>query len=778
MERSLLPRPTTTPMSKPTGKRANDTRFIGIHGAREHNLKDVTLSLRKKRLIVFTGVSGSGKSSLVFDTLAAESQRQLNETFSSFVRHRLPHHGKPDVDRLENLTAAIVVDQKRLGGGARSTVGTVTDIGPMLRLLYSRIGKPFVGYSNVFSFNNPDGMCSACQGLGVVNEIDPERMVDRNRSLNEGALRFSMFKPGTVRWKRYVTCGLFDPDKKLRDYSGKEWQLLMFARDVTIRHPPADYPKSGQYEGVIPKFERLFVRVEGENRYKDEVARFAASRVCADCGGHRLNRRILTCRIGGCSIADANQMNISMLKRFIDAHRKPSVGVLGDSLAEQLAQMETMGLGYLTLSRATSSLSGGESQRIKMVRHLGSSLVDMTYVFDEPSTGLHPGDVHQINALLQELRDKGNTVLVVEHDPDVILTADEVVDIGPGPGMHGGRVIYQGDVAGLMSSDTLTGRMLVAPRSLRHEPREPGGWISIENATLHNLKHVSTRIPRGVLTVVTGVAGSGKSSLVNGVLPGLVRDLVRIDQTALHASKRSTVATTSGLMDVIRADFAHATGVDASVFSRNAKGGCAACRGTGVITVELAFMDAVASPCDRCGGTGFNDAALAHRLDGRSIAQVMALAVDEARTAFGRGAAGPILARLSGVGLGYISLGQSLDTLSGGERQRLKLAAELEREGGVVVLDEPTTGLHMADVQGLMSLVNRMVESGKTLVVIEHNLDVVLDADWVIDMGPGAGDLGGSVVHEGPVAGLLENRDSLTGRFLRRHIGRTVPQHA
>jgi excinuclease ABC A subunit len=749
-----------------------DTSHIRIVGARENNLRDVSLALRKRQLIVFTGVSGSGKSSLVFDTIAAESQRQLNETFPAFARHRLPQHGKPDVDALENLTAAIVIDQKRLGGGPRSTVGTVSDAGPMLRLLFSRIGKPFVGYSNVFSFNNPEGMCPRCEGLGAIHEIDPERLVDRGKSLNEGALRFSMFRPGTVRWKRYVTSGLFDNDKKLRDYSDAEWQLLMFAQDMKLKNPPPAYPRSGDYEGVLPKFRRLFVQVEGESRYADEVAEFAAHVRCPACHGQRLNDKILSCRIDGRSIADAGEMTIKALRAFVQALPESLVAVLCAALAAQLQAMEDIGLGYLTLSRPTSSLSGGESQRLKMVRHLGSSLVDMTYVFDEPSTGLHPSDVHQVNALLAKLRDNGNTVLVVEHDPDVIAVADEVVDMGPGAGRHGGAVVFQGSVDALLGSHGLTGRLLAKPRAIKPHPRTPSHWIDVEGASLHNLKRVSTRFPVGVLTAVTGVAGSGKSSLVHGALAPAMKDLVRIDQGALRGSRRSTVATYSGLMDAVRAQFAAAAGVDAALFSQHGKGACPACKGTGVVVMDLAFMDAVEWPCDTCEGSGFNPQALDYTWKGRTIAQVMALSVEQAAEELSDPQPRAILQRLADVGLAYMALGQSLDTLSGGERQRLKLAAELEREAGTVVLDEPTTGLHMADVDKLLQLLNRMVDAGKTLIVIEHNLEVVAQADWVIDLGPGAGEAGGKIVYEGPVPGLLTARASLTGKFLKQYLER------
>ncbi|MGG4393955.1 excinuclease ABC subunit UvrA [Paenibacillus thiaminolyticus] len=747
--------------------------WIHVAGARENNLKNVTLSIPKKKITVFTGVSGSGKSSLVFDTIAAESQRQLNDTFTSFVRHRLPHYGQPDVDSLENLSVAIVVDQKRIGGNARSTVGTVTDIYSLLRLLYSRIGKPFVGYSDVFSFNNPQGMCPKCEGLGTVAAIHVESLLDRNKSLNEGAIQFPTFRPGEWRWKRYVCSGLFDNDKKLRDYTEEEWDTLLYKTDVKIKDPGPGWPPTSKYEGIIPRFERSFLTKESEEaktRYKEEFDRIVTRGQCPLCHGARLQASVLNCTINGRSIADCAAMQVTDLVSFMRVIDAPAAVTVVSAILERLESLIGIGLGYLSLNRETSTLSGGESQRVKMVRHLGSSLTDITYIFDEPSIGLHPRDVHRLNTLMQQLRDKGNTVLVVEHDPDVIAIADHIVDMGPEAGSKGGRIVYEGSLEGLAVSGTLTGRHLGHRPPLNRAPRPPQGWLAIERASLHNLKDVSVKIPQGVLTAVTGVAGSGKSSLVNGVLPQFYPEAVFIDQGALRGFKRSNPATYTGIMAPIRGLFAQANRVSASLFSFNSEGACPECKGLGRTYSDLAFMDPIVSVCEVCQGRRFTEDVLLHSLRGKHIGDILEMSLAEAKEFFREDAIRPVLERLSDVGLDYITLGQPLSTLSGGERQRLKLAAEMESGSQIYVFDEPTTGLHMSDVARLRGLMNRLVDNGSTVIVIEHNLDVISQADWIIDMGPGAGHEGGQVIFAGIPEKLIHCRHSLTAQYVQRHV--------
>lgn len=748
------------------------TTDIIIQGARENNLKDISVNIPKQKITVFTGVSGSGKSSLVFDTIAAESQRQLNETFSTFVRNRMPHYGQPEVDSLQNLSVAIIVDQKRIGGNARSTVGTVTDIYSLLRLLYSRIGQPFIGEAKLFSFNNPDGMCKRCQGLGTISELNTDRLIDKNKSLNEGAIRFPTFLPGTYRWKRYVLTGLFDNDKKLKDYTKEEWDTLLYNSDVAITNPLPGWYASTEYEAVVPRFQRSYLGQDSREkaRYAEALQQVVHYAACPLCKGGRLNQQALSVKIKGKSIADCSAMQLDDLQSLLQTITASKARTILSSLKEQLEGMASVGLEYLSLNRETNTLSGGESQRVKMVRHLGSSLSDLTYILDEPSVGLHPKDVDQLNQLIKRLRDKGNTVLAVEHDPDVIAIADHIVDIGPKAGIDGGHVVYEGSLSGLQRADTLTGQYLRHRPQLQTSPRKGTGALAIRHASLHNLQHISVDIPRHVLTVVTGVAGSGKSTLINGVLAAQCPEANFIDQGALGGSKRSNPATYTGLLDPIRDLFARQNHVDASLFSSNSKGACPECKGLGITYTDLAFMDTITSVCEVCHGKRFTDEVLQYKVRDKNIYDVLVMSVVEALVFFTEPYLQPILQRLKDVGLGYLSLGQPLSTLSGGERQRIKLATALEQPSSLYILDEPTTGLHMSDVNLIIGLMNRLVDDGSTVIVIEHNLDVISQADWVIDLGPGAGRNGGKLLFTGTPGDLIHNQASYTGTYLRRSL--------
>ncbi|APF25787.1 excinuclease ABC subunit UvrA [Clostridium botulinum] len=745
---------------------------INVVGVREKNLKNIDIEIPKKKITVFTGVSGSGKSSLVFDTIAAESQRQLNETYSSFIRHRLPHYGQPDVDSIKNLSVAIIINQKRIGGNSRSTVGTITDISPLLRLLFSRIGKPFVGYSDAFSFNNPTGMCMHCDGLGKVDSINIDKLLDKNKSLNEGAILFPTFKPGGWRLKRYIHSGLFDNDKKIKDYNEKELDLLLNKTDIKIETDDPEWPKTSLYEGLIPRIERSFLKKEGGERdkYKKEINRIVTKKICPVCRGARLNEKILSCKINGKNIADCTKMQINDLIVFMKEIKEQSVETVLKALISRLEHLEYIGLGYLSLGRETSSLSGGESQRIKMVKQLGSSLTGLTYIFDEPSIGLHPHDIGRINKLLKMLRDKGNTVLIVEHDPDIIKIADYIIDMGPKAGTEGGNIVYKGTPEGLLKSNTLTGKALQYKPHIKLHTRKAKEWLSIKNANLHNLKNINVDIPKGVMTVVTGVAGSGKSTLINGLLPKIYPETIFIDQGAIHASIRSNIATYTGIFDFIRNLFAKENNVKSSLFSFNSEGACPECKGLGVTYTDLAFMDTVISTCEVCEGNRFTDKVLNFKFRGKNISQVLKMTVAEAIDFFKEDEIYLVLRRLVDVGIDYITLGQPLNTLSGGELQRLKLAAQLDSKGNIYVLDEPTTGLHISDITKLVAIMNRLVNQGSTLIVIEHNLDVMTQADWIIDLGPEAGENGGRIMFEGEPKDIINNENSITGKYLKRYI--------
>jgi excinuclease UvrABC ATPase subunit len=778
---------------------ADSHDLIRVRGARENNLKGVDIDVPKRRLTVFTGVSGSGKSSLVFGTIAAESQRMINETYSAFVQGFMPTLSRPDVDVLDGLTTAIIVDQERMGANARSTVGTATDANAMLRILFSRLGRPHVGPPRAFAFNVPSvqasgaitvdraggktehrefsvvgGMCPRCEGMGAVTDIDLASIYDSSQSLNSGAITVPGYKADGWSVRIFSESGLLDPDKPIRDYSDTELHDFLYKEPTKVKINGINLT----YEGLVPRVQKSMLskdRDAMQPHIRAFVDRAVAYTRCPDCGGTRLSEAARSSKIAGISIADACAMQISDLAQWVEPLDEPSVAPLLASLRHILQSFVEIGLGYLSLDRPAGTLSGGEAQRTKMIRHLGSSLTDVTYVFDEPTIGLHPHDIQRMNMLLTRLRDKGNTVLVVEHKPEAITIADHVVDLGPGAGAAGGEVTFTGTVAQLRASTTLTGRHLDDRSGVKPSVRTAAGVLEVRGAATHNLRDVDVDIPLGVLVVVTGVAGSGKSSLIHGSVSG--RDgVVTVDQSAIRGSRRSNPATYTGLLEPIRKAFAKANGVKPALFSPNSAGACPVCNGAGVIYTDLGFMDTVATPCDECGGKRFAEDVLAMHLGGRNIGEVLAMSVTEAEKFFGAGeartpAAHKTLDRLIGVGLGYLTLGQPLTTLSGGERQRLKLATRMAQEGGVYVLDEPTTGLHLADVEQLLALLDRLVDSGKSVIVIEHHQAVMAHADWIIDLGPGAGHDGGRVVFEGTPAELIAARSTVTGEHLAAYVG-------
>jgi excinuclease UvrABC ATPase subunit len=778
---------------------ADSHDLIRVQGARENNLKDVSVEIPKRRLTVFTGVSGSGKSSLVFGTIAAESQRLINETYSAFLQGFMPTLGRPEVDVLEGLTTAIIVDQERMGANSRSTVGTATDANAMLRVLFSRLGTPHIGSSNAFSFNvasargvgaitidkgagrKPEkrtfeitgGMCPRCEGMGSVNDIDLSQLYDDSKSLSEGALTVPGYTADGWLVRIFAAAGV-DPDKPIRKYSKKERDIFLYQDATKVKVEKLNLT----HEGLIPRIRKSFLSKDKEAmqpHIRAFVERAVTFTTCPDCGGTRLNAAARSSKIGKVNIADACAMQISDLAGWLRGLKEPSVAPLLAKLQHTLDSFVEIGLGYLSLDRPSGTLSGGEAQRTKMIGHLGSSLTDVTYVFDEPTIGLHPHDIQRMNGLLLRLRDKGNTVLVVEHKPETIAIADHVVDLGPGAGTAGGEVVFAGTVEGLRASGTITGRHLSDRASLKRSVRPHLGAMKVRGARTHNLKNVNVDIPLGVLVVVTGVAGSGKSSLIHGSVSGR-DDVVSVDQTPIRGSRRSNPATYTGLLDPIRTAFAKANGVKPALFSANSEGACPTCNGAGVIYTDLAMMAGVTTICEDCGGKRFQASVLEYRLGGRNIAEVLDLPVADAVTFFDAGeartpAAHAILQRMAGVGLGYLRLGQPLTTLSGGERQRLKLATHMGADGGIYVLDEPTTGLHLADLEQLLGLLDRLVDSGKSVIVIEHHLAVMAHADWIIDLGPGAGHDGGRIVFEGTPGDLAAARSTLTGEHLAAFVG-------
>lgn len=748
----------------------SNQEYIIISAARENNLKNVSLRIPKRKITIFTGVSGSGKSSIVFDTIAAESTRLLNENFSMFVRNFLPRYPQPDADAIENLSMAVIVDQKRLGGGSHSTMGTITDISPILRLLFSRVGQPYIGQAHMFSFNDPQGMCPECNGIGRRLGVDISKAVDMSKSLNEGAIMLPDYSVNGWDWNIIVQTGSFDPDKELSEYSDEELEQLLYGKARKVKMDFAGKSTNITVEGVIEKFTNKYIKQDVKTkseRTQKAVAPFITEGSCSSCHGARLSQAALSCKVNGFNIAEMSSMEVGQLIRVIREINAPVAAPVVKSLTERLQHLVDIGLDYLTLDRETDTLSGGESQRVKMVKHLSGSLVDVTYIFDEPSIGLHPRDVHRLNELLQKLRDKGNTVIVVEHDPDVIKVADHIVDVGPYAGSRGGTVVYEGSYHGLLEAGTLTGTHMKRPLQLKHDCRQPSGKLSIKDATLHNLQNVSVDIPTGVLTVVTGVAGSGKSTLINEVFLSQHPDAIVIDQSAVGVSTRSNPATYTGIMDDVRKAFASANKVSQSLFSFNSKGACENCQGLGVVYTDLAFLESVKLPCEVCEGRRFKEEVLAYKLNGKSIAEVLEMTVEQALDFFQLKEVVRKLQAMSDVGLNYITLGQPLSTLSGGECQRIKLASELHKKGSIYVMDEPTTGLHMSDIGHLLGIMNRLVDAGNTVIVIEHNLEVISQADWIIDMGPDGGSKGGQVVFEGTPAKIIHAEHSITGRYLK-----------
>ena len=745
--------------------------YIEIRGARENNLKDVSLRIPKRKITIFTGVSGSGKSSIVFDTIATEAQRLLNENFSAFIRNFLPRYSQPSADSIENLSMAIVVDQKRMGGGSHSTMGTITDIFTVLRLLFSRVGQPYVGYTNMFSFNDPQGMCPECNGLGRKMGLDMSKALDMSKSLNEVAILLPDYGPNGWELNITLQTGFFDGDKKLSDYTSDEMDRLLHTKGHKVKTQIAGKDMKMTYDGVVEKFTRKFILRDVKTmseRTQNSVEPFMTMQICPLCKGARLSQAALSAKISGYNIAELAAIEVGELIHIIKGIKDPVAAPIVTMLSERLQHLIDIGLEYLTLNRETDTLSGGESQRVKIVKHLSSSLMDVMYIFDEPSIGLHPRDVHRLNELLQKLRDKGNTVIVVEHDPDVIKVADHIVDVGPHAGARGGTIVYEGSYENLLKSDTLTGKHIQRSMPIKGSFRAAKGTLSIKNATENNLQNVSVDIPKGVMTVVTGVAGSGKSSLINQVFLSQYPEAVVIDQAAVGVSTRSNPATYTGIMDDVRKAFASVNKVSASLFSFNSKGACENCQGLGVTYTDLGFMDGVKSPCEVCQGKRFKDEVLAYKLNGKSISDILAMSVRQALEFFEIKEVVRKLQAMSDVGLEYLSLGQPLSTLSGGECQRIKLASELHKKGSIYVLDEPTTGLHMSDISHLLGIMNRLVDAGNTVIVIEHNLDVIKNADWIIDMGPEGGSKGGTVMFEGTPHQLLSAEGSFTSEALRR----------
>ncbi|MBS4220688.1 excinuclease ABC subunit UvrA [Bacillus sp. FJAT-49711] len=742
--------------------------FIEVINGRENNLKDIYVQIPKGKITIFTGVSGSGKSSIVFDTIAQEAGRQLNETFSSFARQFLPKYRRPEADEINNLSTAIIVDQKRLGGNARSTLGTATDINPLLRLLFSRFAEPQIGYSNAYSFNDPIGMCPNCEGIGRTITLNLDAALDKEKSLNEGAILLPGFGPGTWQWKAYANSGFFDNDKKIRDYTIEEFEKLVYAEEEKTVVSYMNEEFNTTYEGLAVKFTRQNI-----NRDKDtskaaekKLKEFTTTGTCLSCQGTRYNEKVLSSKFKGHSIYDLTAMQLDELSDVLQQFDDPNVKPIVDGILNRVENLCAIGLSYLTLTRETPTLSGGESQRVKMVKYLSSNLIGLMYIFDEPSTGLHPRDVYRLNELLAKLRDKGNTVLVVEHDPDVIHIADHIIDVGPKAGAAGGHIMFSGSYQRLLSSGTLTAQFLNKRLELNTNPRRAIEFLESKKSSLHNLKNVSIRVPVGVFTVVTGVAGSGKSTLVNEVFAKNFPEAIRIDQSQVHGNIRSNPATYTGIMNSIRKAFSDANNVESGLFSYNSKGACETCGGTGTVELNLSFMDKTEMECSECNGNRYKQEVLQYVYKGKNIVEIMEMSVADAAEFFETADIKRQLKSMATVGLGYLALGQPLNTLSGGESQRLKLAKELNKKGNIYILDEPTTGLHLSDVTNILLIIETLVEKGNTVIVIEHNLDVIRNSDWIIDLGPDGGSGGGEILYEGLPADLINCERSVTAKYI------------
>lgn len=744
-----------------------DKEFIVLKGCKENNLKDVSLKIPKRKITIFTGVSGSGKSSIVFETVAKEAQRQLNETFSAFIRNFLPKYGEAKADHIENLSTPIIIDQSRLGGNSRSTLGTITDINSYLRALYSRFGSTYIGKANMFSFNDINGMCSECEGLGKKLVPNMDEILDMNRSLNEGAILLSGFGVGSWHWKIFAQSGYFDNDKKIKDYTKEELEKFLYGESHKIQIDETGTTNI-TYEGLMNKFNRLYLGKQGDTSEatKKKLSKLLIEDKCPLCQGRRLHQRVYDCLINGYNITDLTSMQIDELVKVIKEINEPEAEPLIKGIVEKLNNIIDIGLGYLTLDRETSTLSGGESQRIKMVKYLNSNLIDLMYIFDEPSVGLHPRDVHKLNDLLIKLRDKGNTVIVVEHDPDVIKIADYIIDVGPRAGRYGGEIVYEGSYENLLTSGTLTGNALNKALTIKENVREHKGYLEVVNGNRNNLKNVSVTIPKGILTLVTGVAGSGKSTLIKYEFLKQNKDAVLIDQSPVSANSRSSLATYSGIMDNIRKAFSKVNNVNVSLFSSNSEGACENCNGTGVIETNLAFMENIKSTCDVCEGKKFKKEVLDYRFQGKNVIEVLEMSVTEAIEFFDIKSIKTKLQSIEDMGIGYLTLGQTLDTLSGGECQRLKLASELHNKSSIYILDEPTTGLHMSDIEKFVNIIEGIVDSGNTVIIIEHNIDVIKRADWIIDMGHEGGTRGGEIIFEGTPKELCNCKESLTAKYI------------
>ena len=745
--------------------------FIEITNAYENNLKNISVRIPKKAVTVFTGVSGSGKSSLCLDTIAAESRRELNETFPSFVQQFLPKYGRPEVERIANLPVTIVIDQKKPAANTRSTVGTYTDIYSILRLLFSRVGRPFIGYSDTFSFNHPAGKCPRCDGLGEVTELDIHKLVDFDKSLNdEDTIHFPTFGRGLWRWKRYAYSGLFDLDKKIKDYSPEELELFLHSPQIRLKNPPPNWPKSAKFEGIFPRMYRSIINTKEGARFKHILDNMVTTFTCPDCGGSRVNERVRSCLINGKNIADVTAMPVPEALEFVNSITDPMAADIKRELGRRLGALVQIGLGYLSLSRGTGTLSGGEAQRIKIAKYINSALTDMAYVLDEPSVGLHAKDIDLLKKSLRALRDHGNTVLIVEHHREVVKLADHVVDMGPGAGNNGGEVVFEGSYDELLKSDTITGRMLRMKSPFKTGLREPKGWFRVGPTSLHNLKDVSVELPLGVMTVIAGVAGSGKSSLMESFQNQIKEDVIFIGQKNIGINLRSTPATYLGVADDIRAIFAAENKVSSAWFSFNSKGACPACGGSGVIVSGMAFMDSIETVCDLCGGKRYSKEALAYTYKGKNIAEVMDMTVDEAAEFF---AGRPLCEKLTSLrrtGLGYLHLNQSMTTLSGGELQRVKLASHLNERGSIFILDEPTDGLHLDDIKTLMKLFNELTNAGNTLFLVEHSIDVMKEADYIVELGPGGGNSGGEIIFAGLPRDMLSCEKSVTRPYLAESL--------